>query len=174
VFLGGVGACRSWRWRSFFWGCYPAACTADASPGEGSVRPSSHRAPGLRCSQFAHRRCAYSWTSQHTFVVSMQVRCTMVDTSVRRGTGWPGSNPGTLSALTPRANHRIDRFASGPSLAIRRPPDRPRRCRSHSARCRRPGTAPPQPWWRPAQPGCRPVRCQSATRCWPDRPARRR
>jgi hypothetical protein len=29
----------------------------------------------------------------------MQVRRTTVDTSVRRGTGWPGSNPGTLSAL---------------------------------------------------------------------------
>jgi hypothetical protein len=46
------------------------------------------------CSQVAHRRCAYSWTSQHTSVARMQVRRTTLDTSVRRGTGWSGSNPG--------------------------------------------------------------------------------
>ena len=40
-----------------------------------------------RCSQFAHRRCAYSWTSQHTYVASMQVRRTTVDAPVPGGTG---------------------------------------------------------------------------------------
>jgi hypothetical protein len=71
------------------------------------------RAPGGRylepwCSQIDHRRCAYPWTSQHTYLASMQVRRTMVDAPVRRRTGWRGSNPGTLSALTPSADHGID------------------------------------------------------------------
>jgi hypothetical protein len=63
----------------------------------------------------AHRRCAYSWTSQHTSVARMQVTRTTLDASVRRGTGWSGSNPATLSALAPRANHQIDRSVSCPS-----------------------------------------------------------
>jgi hypothetical protein len=61
--------------------------------------------PARPCSQIAHRRCAYSWTSQHTSVARMQVRRTTLDTSVRRGTGWSGSNPDTLTS--PRqANQR--------------------------------------------------------------------
>jgi hypothetical protein len=57
------------------------------------------------CSPFAHRRCAYTWTSQHTSVAMMQVRRTTMDASVRGGTGWPGSNPGT-PAGPHQANHR--------------------------------------------------------------------
>jgi hypothetical protein len=34
---------------------------------------------GPRRSPFAHRRRAYAWTSQHTYVVSMQVRRTIAD-----------------------------------------------------------------------------------------------
>jgi hypothetical protein len=55
------------------------------------------------CSQIAHRRCAYTWTFQHTSVASMQVGRTTLDTSVRRGTGWPGSNPG-ICRPSPSAN----------------------------------------------------------------------
>jgi hypothetical protein len=69
---------------------------ADSKTGALVVR--SRQAPWAAreapCSQVAHRRCAYSWTSQHTPVARMQVRRTTLDTSVRRGTGWPGSNPG--------------------------------------------------------------------------------
>jgi hypothetical protein len=70
------------------------ACPRRPCPGlpyRGSHEPS--------CSQFAHRRCAYTRTSQHTSVAGMQVRRTMADASVRRGTGWWGSNPGTLLLL---------------------------------------------------------------------------
>jgi hypothetical protein len=51
------------------------------------------------CSRFAHRRCVYTRTSQHPSVVDLQVRSTTVDAPVPRGTGWPGSTPGTLTFI---------------------------------------------------------------------------
>jgi hypothetical protein len=88
------------------------------------------------CSQIAHRRCAYTWTSQHTSVASMQVGRATLDTSVRRGTGWPGSNPGipiiprqAITGSTPSCRKVI----AGPGRRI--PPSR----RRHSLRA--PGTA---------------------------------
>ena len=66
-----------------------------------SVGPRSHHHLGPLCSQFAHGRCAYSWTSQHTPVASMQVRRTMVDAPVRRRMGWWGSNPGIRTGRRP-------------------------------------------------------------------------
>jgi hypothetical protein len=76
-----------------------AADSVPAPPGRprrwcSTLTPLDPREPP--CSQIAHRRCAYSWTSPHTYVAGMQVRRTMVDASVRCGTGWPGSNPGIL------------------------------------------------------------------------------
>ena len=124
-------------------------------------RPSGATRPpplGPSCSQLAHRRCAYSWTAPHTSVVSMQVKRTMVDASYVVGRAGGVQIPALCPLLAPRANHRIDRSVSCPSLDIRRPPDRPRRCRSHSASSRRPGAVPPRPSWRPGQPGCRPGR----------------
>jgi hypothetical protein len=49
---------------------------------------------GSRCSQIADRRCAYTWTSEHTSVVNMQVRRTATYAAGRDGTGWWGSTPG--------------------------------------------------------------------------------
>src|SRR4029450_13898936 len=78
------------------------------------------------CSQFAHRRCAYSWTSQHTYVAGMQVRRTTVHTSVPRGTGWSGSSPGipTRSVRSGLARHEGEElgiegrsFGGGPAEA---------------------------------------------------------
>jgi hypothetical protein len=66
-----------------------------------------------RCSQFAHRRCAYSWTSQHTSVASMQVRRTTVDAPVSRGTGWPGSNLGIPTTTEPQRPGGFLIFESG-------------------------------------------------------------
>jgi hypothetical protein len=66
--------------------------------------------------------------------------------------------------------HPLSRSVAWGPLVIRRPPGRPRRCRSRSARCRRAGAGPPRPWSHPRQPGCRLVRCRGATRCWPGRP----
>lgn len=80
-----------------------------AAPGH-VPRPTTRRAP--RCSPFAHRRCAYCWTSQHTSVGNMQVRQTTTYTPGRDGTGWWGSNLGTLPLLAPSANHRIDTIAA--------------------------------------------------------------
>jgi hypothetical protein len=68
-------------------------------------------AAGLPARPLAHSllsRCAYSWTSRHTSVARMQVRRTTLDTSVRRGTGWPGSNPGSLPPPL-SADHRLTR-----------------------------------------------------------------
>jgi hypothetical protein len=68
----------------------------------------SHHPVGLRCSSFAHRRCAYPWTSQHTYVVSMQIWRTTVDTSVRHRTGWWSSNSGLCCpSLRARTTDRV-------------------------------------------------------------------
>jgi hypothetical protein len=62
------------------------------------------------CSPFAHRWCAYTWTSQHAVGVNQQVRGTATDTLgpegmwIRRD-GLVGSNPGT-PASPRQANHR--------------------------------------------------------------------
>jgi hypothetical protein len=76
----------------------------------------------------AHRRCAYFWTSPHTSVVSLQVRRTMVDPCVRCGTGWPGSNPGILTARSPStwASLRVSGLGPGrQAWEIRRAAGRP-------------------------------------------------
>jgi hypothetical protein len=65
-------------------------------------RRAAHPSPGERsCSPFAHRRCAYAWTSQHTATVNVQVRRTTVDAAGRPGTGWWGSNPGIPTTTEP-------------------------------------------------------------------------
>jgi hypothetical protein len=59
------------------------------------------------CSPFAHRRCAYTWTLQHTCLVNMQVRQTTTYTPGCDGMGWWGSNPGipTRSVRSCLAGH---------------------------------------------------------------------
>jgi hypothetical protein len=78
----------------------PNALLCRPGPGGVAVRRRG-TASGASCSPFAHRRCAYSWTSQHTSVAGMQVRRTTLDASVPRGTGWPGSNPTSPDAEHP-------------------------------------------------------------------------
>jgi hypothetical protein len=58
------------------------------------VSDGSAGSAGPPCSQSAHRRCAYTRTSQHTSTVDLQVRRTTVDASIPPRTGWSGSNPG--------------------------------------------------------------------------------
>ena len=54
------------------------------------------------CSPFAHRRCAYARTSQHTAMVNVPVRRTVVDADRLPGTGRWGSNPGIPTIATPQ------------------------------------------------------------------------
>jgi hypothetical protein len=109
----------------------PGGC-AVSSGGRGSVRPVLITL--WHCA--AHRRCAYTWTSQHTWVAGMQVRRTKVDASVSRGTGWWGSNPGTPASPHPSEPGRLD-------PAARRSPDRPPRAiiPCGTSRCRAPRAA---------------------------------
>jgi hypothetical protein len=83
-----------------------------------STHSSGQRSRGLwrPCSQFAHSRCGYTWTLEHTSVASLQLRRTTVDASVRRGTGWSGSNPGipTMFAVPVGLGPT---HASGPSIS---------------------------------------------------------
>ena len=78
---------------------------AAAAPGGTTVEHHAATTPSC-CSQIAHRRRAYSWTSQHTSVVKVQVWRTMVDAPVRRGTGWwvqiPASRPGLSGLVSQR------------------------------------------------------------------------
>jgi hypothetical protein len=89
VFACWPGPLQSWRWRHPPWVGTQLAVLLTLLA-RVSVGPRSD----ALCSQFAHRRCAYSWTPQHTSVVNLQVRRTSVDASGRHGTGWSGSNPG--------------------------------------------------------------------------------
>jgi hypothetical protein len=114
---GGVREYGSWRWPTALLGPMPPGCAAAVSGGEGFRRaPSAHHSRPS-CSQFAHRRCAYTRTSQHTSTVSVQVRHTATYTPGRDGTGWPGSNPGIPTARSPStwASLRV----SGPGLGAK-------------------------------------------------------
>ena len=80
-----------------------------ARAGVRRAQPGSSR---VACSPFAHRRCAYTWTLQHTSVGNMQVRRTRTYTPGPGGTGWWGSNPGTTEVRGKRQRALVQVDAS--------------------------------------------------------------
>lgn len=135
------GVLECWRGRVRFLdvrgrppcsGRCPPGCAAAVSGGDGFRRvPSAHHSRPS-CSQFAHRPCAYTRTSQYTSTVSVQVRRTAADAPIRRWTGWWGSNPGFRSgrlAIAPPITNRSSDATSHPSTlpdwsGLRPPHDR--------------------------------------------------
>jgi hypothetical protein len=114
-------------WRSCWRRCLaPTDCRPPGHEGSHLSLGGLTTGAGLRCSRSAHKRCAYTRTSQHTSAVNLQVRHTATYAPGRDGIGWRGSNPGipTTGGAQPCRPGQLDWrsaiLSCRPSVAQRR------------------------------------------------------